>query len=126
MANAHRCQEASLSTTVPRLREPPTSTDIHTSPNRNPSIVTMKSLASDVLKTVQDALEVLEQIDRWGMLSMEDDAKATLRVVKSGLFDATSQKQMEFRPPGVPYPPKGSPLNCSHQTSGSSLASGVA
>ena len=86
----------------------------------------MTSLASDALKTVRDVLEVLEQIDKWEMLSMEDAAKATLRVEGSGLFDATSQKQMEFSPPGVPYPPKGSPLNCSHQTSGSSLASGVA
>ena len=126
MANGHRCQAASLSTTVPRLRGPPTSNGAHTSPNRNPSIVPMKSLASDALKIVLDVLEVLAQTDKWEVLSMGDDARASLRVAKSGSFDATSQKQMEFKPPGVPYPPKGRLLNCSHQTSGSSLASGVA
>ena len=125
LASTHHFRAASLSTNVPRLHEPPTSSDAHTNPTHSPNIATVKLPASDDLRTVQDVFAVPGQIDTVAAVSSEDDAKATLKVEVLAVFEAASQKQMVFSTPGVPYPPNGSPANCSHQRSGLSLASGV-
>ena len=125
LASVHHYREASLSTNVPRPRVPPTSSDAHTSPTHNPSIAPVKLPASCDLVTVQGAFAVPGRSGTVAVVPSEDDAEVTLKVEGLAVFDAASQKQMVFSTPGVPYPPNGSPLNCSHQRSGLSLASGV-